>query len=212
MNSIKLPSEEICLPFQGNEPAFYQALLAEQRQAFNCLYLRVHNQFIPLACQKGGSYDEALDVLNDCLAIFLHKIRTGEFVFQADTRITSYLYRVCYNQWHNYIDKRQQRKEVSLDLNRPTSDKDDNDDDVYDDTISLLPDEQYDEQERLEWVTRLKKAISQLREDCQNMLHWFYVEELPLREIAARLGMTEDSAAVKRFKCAKYLRERYLKA
>ncbi|GAA4450188.1 hypothetical protein GCM10023189_10520 [Nibrella saemangeumensis] len=203
-------SVDVCQPFAGNEAAFYEALRAEQRQAFSCLYSRVHNQFVPLACQRGGSYDEALDIMNDCLAIFLQKVRSGEFVFQPDTKITSYLYRICYNQWHNYIDKRQQRREVSFDGNRNGAGGDDGDEEDSSGEPVPLADEAGDEEEQSEWVHRLNRAVALLREDCQKMLHWFYVEELSLREIGERLSMTEASAAVKRFKCAKYLRDRYL--
>lgn len=204
------PEADPCLPFIGNEAGLYNALRGEQRQAFSCLYLRVHNQFVPMACQKGGTYDEALDVLNDCLAIFLHKVRTGEYVYQPDTKITTYLYRVCYNQWHNYVDKRQQRREVALDAVRQSGDTAEEEETYERELAAVDPVEEEDE--KLLWVSRLNKAVAQLREDCQNMLHWFYVEELSLREIGQKLGMTEASAAVKRHKCAKYLRNRYLSA
>jgi len=57
-----------------------------------------------MACKKVGNYDETVDVLNDCLAIFLVKLRNGEYRFQESAKITTYAYRICYNQWHNYTD------------------------------------------------------------------------------------------------------------
>jgi RNA polymerase sigma factor (sigma-70 family) len=197
-----------CMPFRDNEKAFYTALRAEGHGAYSCLYLRLHNQFVPMACQRGCHYDEAVDVLNDCLAIFLVKVREGSYVFQENAKITTYLYRVCYNQLLNYIDKRQARQEVSFDaLRSPTRPNDDGDPppgERFD-----LADEPDIAPEQAEWVARLNKALAMLGDDCQRLLQWFYVDSLSLSLIAERLGITVESATVKRHRCAKYLRDRY---
>jgi RNA polymerase sigma factor (sigma-70 family) len=193
------------VPFSTNEAAFYEALKAEDRRAYAYLYQYVHDAFVPLAMQRGGSYDEALDVLNDCLAVFLQKVRDQSFTYQPNARITTYLYSVCFNQWHNYVDKRSKRREVpfdSLDIRgypiqpgeRP---------------IRQFTVDSDSYEEATEQLTRLTTAMSTLRDDCRNLLTWFYVNDCSLREIASRLNLTEASATVKRFKCAKYLRDRY---
>lgn len=217
-----------CANFENNDRLFYQALKAENDRAFSCLFLRMHNRFVPVACQRGGTYEEAVEVLNDSLAIFLRKVRLDEYTYQPTTKITTYLYSICYHHWLNYVNRRQQRGEVPLEWHY--SDDEENDDNelsVRQTTsgpfVAIVHGQEGNEQEKavpvneavdldtdtLEWTHRLNKAFSLLREDCQQVLKWFYQEELPLREIGQRLGMTEQSAAVKRFKCAKYLRDRY---
>ena len=67
----------------------------------------------------------------------------------------------------------------------------------------------YDEDERSWIFKKLDRAFHLLAEDCRKVLRWFYVEDRSLRDIAGELGMTEASATVKRFKCARYLKEKF---
>ncbi len=214
-----------CADYEESDWLFYQALKAENHRAYSCLFLQMHNRFVPLACQRGGTYEEAVEVMNDCLAIFLQKVRLDEYTYQPTTKITTYVYSICYRHWLTYVNRRQQRREVPLEWQRPNEEEDQHDlpirsinnspfvaiirgQDGADQAVPINEEPDLD-MDTLEWVLRLKKALSLLREDCQNMLRWFYQEEISLRDISGRLGMSEQSAAVKRFKCAKYLRDKY---
>lgn len=75
--------------------------------------------------------------------------------------------------------------------------------------MTKLSEEDHYEEDRSWIFGNLQRAFNQLAEDCQKVLSWFYIDELSLREIGLRLNLSEASATVKRFKCAKYLRQRF---
>ena len=237
-NQVSAGAEEPFAPFTNDELGFYQALKVGDNQAYRLLYLHMHNQFVPFACQHGGTYEEARDVLNDCLLIFLHKIRTGEYVFYQNdnqAKVTTYLLRICYNQWYNYVKKRSRRGELLLDWVLPEADADESDqespgrkepdspfvavsinEEGENETLSVEDRGEgggFDEIDRepLESTERLELALSKLSVDYQNFLRWFYLEKISLREISLRLGITEKFAAQKRLRCAKKLAEEYKK-
>jgi DNA-directed RNA polymerase specialized sigma24 family protein len=53
------------------------------------------------------------------------------------------------------------------------------------------------------------RSFAEVGEDCRTMLHCFYVEEKSLGECGARIGLQENSAKVKRFRCAQRMKALY---
>ncbi|MDF7821823.1 sigma-70 family RNA polymerase sigma factor [Runella sp. MFBS21] len=212
-----------------NEAQFYEDLQAERPEAFNHLYLQTYQKCLPFALSKGSSQDEAKDLLQECLAIFVEKIRNGTYAFRADTKITTYFYSIYINQWKKAFEHKTKRAEVRLQTQyeSPQDDAEETfkesisstpfrvtlqDEDGHQEDISL-PDmidlADYDDSER-SWIFRkLQRAMKLLSEDCQEVLTWFYIEDWSLKNIAQALNITEESATVKRFRCAKYLKEKF---
>jgi len=185
-----------CKRYRDSDLVFYNELLHEKREAFSCLYQQTYRQCIPYVLKRGSNQEQAEDLLQECLAIFVSKIRDGSYVYQEGTRITTYFHRIYINQWKKSLEQFTRRGEVKLDTAFSTN----------------LPDavsQAYDEEERSWIFKKLDRAFQLLAEDCRKVLKWFYVEDRSLREIAGELGMTEASATVKRFKCAKYLKEKF---
>ncbi|ACT91835.1 RNA polymerase sigma factor [Dyadobacter fermentans] len=214
--------QESCKRYRDSDRLFYEDLLQEKHEAYACLYQQTHQQCIPYVLNRGGDQQQAEDLLQECLAIFVVKIRDGSFVFQENTRITTYFYRIYINQWKKSFEQWSRRGEIRLERQFASDDGDDEGrsssfriSGLDDDGIAFeadLPEpllQDFDEDERSWNFRKLDRAFHLLAEDCRKMLKWFYVDERPLREIAADLGMTEASATVKRFKCAKYLREKF---
>lgn len=197
-----------CKAYQQSESGFYQALLSGANQAYSCLYLQTYRQCIPYVVDRGADPDDARDLLQECLAIFLGKIRDGSYVYQEGVRITTYFHRIYINQWKKSLENKSRRKEVPLEI-RIDQDDDENDNERPLARVSDPFAEPYDDDERSWIFKKLNRAFGLLAEDCRKMLNWFYVEDRSLREIAAELNMTENSAAVKRFKCAKYLKDKF---
>ncbi|OJV16187.1 MAG: RNA polymerase subunit sigma-24 [Dyadobacter sp. 50-39] len=218
--------QDSCKRYRDSDLVFYEELLHEKREAFLCLYQQTYQQCIPYVLKRGSDRDQAEDLLQECLAIFVSKVRDGSYAYQEGTRITTYFHRIYINQWKKSLEQLTRRGEVRLEA-RSTADNDD--DDAYKTASSSslhvtgtdeegiafrteLPEsvsQPYDEDER-NWIFRkLDRAFQLLAEDCRKMLRWFYVEDRSLRDIAGELGMTEASATVKRFKCAKYLKEKF---
>jgi RNA polymerase sigma factor (sigma-70 family) len=197
--------QDSCKRYRDSDLLFYEELLLEKHGAFSCLYLQTYRQCVPYAVKRGSSQEQAKDLLQECLAIFVSKIRDRSFVYQEGTRITTYFQSIYINQWKKSLDLAARRNEVSLE--GITSREDDRD--AFETGLEAMVLQEYDEDER-SWIFKeLDRAFQLLAEDCRKVLRWFYVEDRSLRDIAGELGMTEASATVKRFKCAKYLREKF---
>lgn len=212
--------------YQESESQFYQDLQKEHPNAFTFLYLQTYKLCLPYALNKGSNQEESEDLLQECLAIFVDKLRNGSYVFQEGAKITTYFYRIYVNQWKKCFDQKTKRGEVRLRINDDIKQEDDanfksssaplisifkgqeeeglilkiNEDLLFDD---------YDEEERTWIFKKLNRSFLLLAEDCQKVIQWFYVEDWTLKQIAEALKMTEASATVKRFKCAKYLKEKF---
>ncbi len=100
-----------CLDFdQQGHLAFYQALLADYKPAWECLYIRAARSFVPYARQRSAiSMDDALDMLQEGMAEFALNLKTGKFVFQ-EKPVAAYVFTICRNQWVSFLRKNNIRK------------------------------------------------------------------------------------------------------
>lgn len=220
--------DEYCKHYLDSDWLFYEDLVQEKNEAFTHLYRQTYQQCIPYVLKRGAEKHQAEDLLQECLAIFVTKIRDRSYVYQENTRITTYFHRIYINQWKKSLEQIGRRGEVRLesrfmgdDGQTEESYKDkttgntlrisgkDEDGNEFEAELPEAISRAFDEEER-SWIFRkLDRAFHLLAGDCQKVLKWFYVEDRSLRDIATALGMTEASATVKRFKCAKYLKEKF---
>ncbi|MGM9512604.1 RNA polymerase sigma factor [Larkinella sp. GY13] len=213
-----------CARFDQENLAFYQALLADQTQAWECLYIRSYRVFIPYASQRSSiSTDDALDILQDGLAEFALKLKNGKYVFQGKA-VTAYVFTVCRNRWVNFLKKNRIRK-----LDASTEAVSEEDEFVWNEpnpflstylenSGDFLPENENRENpaerdalwedSEADWEA-VGRAFAEVGEDCRAMLHCFYVEEKSLGECGSRIGLQENSAKVKRFRCAQRMKTLY---
>lgn len=204
-----MTNSTICQPYLGNELLFYQDLRKERAAAFQCLYVQTYQMCLPYAKGKGANQEEAEDLLQECLAIFIEKVRNGSYEFQENVKITTYFYRIYVNQWKKTVERKLKRGEVTLPWFEVAFSEDIEPNNKELDSLRISGEEAYDEEERTWIFMKLQKAMNLLKEDCRQVLTWFYVEDWSLRQIGDALGLTEASATVKRFKCATYLKKKF---
>ncbi|MBO0935280.1 sigma-70 family RNA polymerase sigma factor [Fibrella sp. HMF5335] len=213
-----------CLNVAQGNLAFYQALLADYKQAWECLYINVFRSFMPYARQRSAiSTDDALDILQEGMAEFAIKLKNGKYVFQ-EKPVAAYVFTVCRNRWVSYLRKNHIQKletmqddmaeetdspdsyestsqAVSIETGGDVSGREDSEASVADGG-SIWSDSEVD------WEA-VGRAFADVGADCQTMLHCFYVEEKSLGECGARIGLQENSAKVKRFRCAQRMKALY---
>lgn len=212
-----------CQRFEQENQVFYQALFSDNQSAWECLYIKAYRSFIPYARQRSLiSEDDALDILQDGLAEFAVKLKNGKYLFQGRP-VTAYVFTVCRNRWVSYLKKNPVWKgDTNLDIA-------DEDDDVLsingrseavtifssndgtnedeDETEIVGRDAIWDDNE-VDWEA-VNRSFTEVGDDCRTMLHCFYVEEKSLGECGARIGLQENSAKVKRFRCAQRMKALY---
>lgn len=214
-----------CLNFEQSSQEFYQALLADYKQAWECLYVSAFRSFVPYARQRSSiSADDALDILQEGLAEFALKLKNGKYVFQGKP-VAAYVFTVCRNRWVSFLRKNHIQKidsvdDVADDENDSFSDHESNanpfsfvlQDDVNqggDNEIRSADSDPIWEDNDVDWEA-VGRAFAEVSDDCRTMLHCFYVEEKSLGECGAKIGLQENSAKVKRFRCAQRMRALYM--
>lgn len=212
-----------CSGLPEDSAGFYRVLLDDSQRAWECLYLRAYRTFIPYACQRSAiSTDDALDLLQEGLAEFAVKLKSGKYTFQGSA-VTAYVFTVCRNRWVSFLKKKR-----LLRIELPAEDEADEADDSpapaaflseneaagdpadLDDERGTDPANQDSiwEDAEVDWEA-VNRAFSELSQDCRTMLQCFYVEEKPLGECAGRIGLQENSGKVKRFRCAQRMKTLY---
>ncbi len=209
---------------QGNLE-FYQALLADYKQAWECLYINAFRSFIPYARQRSAiSTDDALDILQEGLAEFAVKLKNGKYVFQ-EKPVAAYVFTVCRNRWVSYLRKNHIQKldPIQDDMAEETDSPDHYESASHSFSVEPAGDVGQEENSEagvsdggsiwgdseVDWEA-VGRAFAEVGDDCRTMLHCFYVEEKSLGECGARIGLQENSAKVKRFRCAQRMKGLYM--
>ncbi len=213
-----------CLSVEQSNLAFYQALLADYKQAWECLYINAFRSFVPYARQRSAiSTDDALDILQEGMAEFAVKLKNGKYVFQ-ERPVAAYVFTVCRNRWVSFLRKNHIQK---IDIVQGDMGEEDTPGsyESIGQSFSLASQDDLSQDESIDdnasdggsiWGTSevdwdaVGRAFTDVGDDCRTMLHCFYVEEKSLGECGSRIGLQENSAKVKRFRCAQRMKALYI--
>jgi RNA polymerase sigma-70 factor (ECF subfamily) len=111
-------------------------------------------------------------------------LRTWEIFKNGNPKIenvSAFLYQIARNLVTDFYRQKGKAQVISADLGRP----------IIDPRINL--EEKAKINSDLEII---RKAISELNEDYQNAIIWYYIDDLPIQEIANLLGRTEEATRV----------------
>lgn len=179
--------------FLGNR-SLYEALKSRNEQAYDSIYAELFGPFQYWVLRNNGSEMDAEDAFQKGLLNFLINLERGKYQFQEETKITSVVFEYCKKVWLTELQSARMRNRASLTqaLNLVDSS----------DVLQNL--------QRIETVNTVKRALQQLKDDCRQLVEWFYIDELSLREIAEKMNMKETSVKSKRYECAEKLKGFYL--
>ncbi len=164
---------------------------AGDRQALDKLYTIHYPSVLHMVTKNSGSNQEAEDLFQDAVLVLYDKAKSGDF--ELNCRLNTYIYSVCRRLW---------LKQLKL-KNR-------------------LPSESYLEGHSLEFVDldiqehleteaqfqKMKQALSQLGDPCQNILQDFYIRGMSMQQIGEKYGYTNaDNAKNQKYKCLQRLKK-----
>lgn len=181
------------LPIYATDRDLYDALSRREERAYQFLYAESLPSFQHWVLTNSGSVMDAEDAFQKGLLSFLLNVETGAYQFQPGTRVTTVVFEYCKRVWLTELKSARLRTRSTMP-------------DGFDaaDTTDIAKD-----LERIDVVAAVRQSLGQLKGDCKQLLEWFYVEELSLRDIAQRLGMKETSVKSKRYDCAEKLKAFY---
>jgi len=146
---------------------------------------RIYKETLPEVSKyikrNSGTFDDAKDVFQEGIIVVFKKVKKGEL--ELTTSFHNYLFSVCRNIWLKKLTKKG-RKTVDID-----------------ETFDLGFEENYDELflQSKKWALFHEK-FKQLAEECRKVLQMLF-DGVSGRDIASKMGYTEDYAKRKKYKC-----------
>lgn len=168
-----------------------QSLIQEDHVAYTCLYQRCKQICLLYAKTRTQLNQEVLkDLLQDAVTEFTIQLRDHQYTYQG-VPPEQYVKRIF---WYKCVDY--WRKHGHLE---PLPDDE-----------GLLENWQVDDSEeameRESMINRVLQSLVRLDENCLKLVRLFYYQNKPLSECGQELGITAESAKVKRFRCIEKLR------
>jgi RNA polymerase sigma-70 factor (ECF subfamily) len=159
------------------------------KKEFSKIYDKYVEKIFRFVFLKVNSKEVAEDLTSETF------LRTWEVFRQGNPKIenvSAFLYQTARNLITDYYRERGKAKIISPDLGPPIVD----------------PKQNLEKQAILNSETeRIRKALSQLNEDYQNAIIWYYLDEMPIQEVANLLDRTVPATRVLISRAIKALRE-----
>jgi RNA polymerase sigma factor (sigma-70 family) len=157
-------------------------------EALVTLYRRAEPQVRALVMRNSGGRDEAEEILQEALVILWERVRSGRYEHAA--RCETFLYATARNLWLRQLARR--RREMP---------------DLPDaDGVAAADPDPLESMIGAEQTRLIGSALTRLGEPCRSLLLLFYWEEVPMEEIAKRMGFANAATAKsKKYQCKKAL-------
>ena len=126
--------------------------------------------------------EDAEDILVEAVLNFREKAIAGNIEYL--TSIRSYLFSTCQNMWLYQYRKIKKSEERQSDLVRF----------FYDEWTNILG-SKYGEDPKIEMLDLVKKALSTLKEKCQQIIELFYLRNYSMEEIAEHMEFASANVA-----------------
>jgi RNA polymerase sigma factor (sigma-70 family) len=176
------------LQFLSTDARILDMLRRGDEEALVMLYRSNRKPVTAFVLRNNGTPDDAEDMLQEALAVLWERVRNGRFEYTA--KLDTFVFAIVKNMWMRRLFSK--RREVAS-AHPP--------EEIPDGAASPLDDMIRREESRM-----VKEALDELGEPCRHLLLMFYWEELPMEEIAARLGFANaETAKSKKYQCKKAL-------
>lgn len=187
INNMELSSENDLL----------QRIRTGNSDSIKFLYKKMYPVIANYIRLNGGSEDEARDVFQDAVVVLYQKLQDESFSLTC--KIQTFLYSVSRNLWLNEI----RSKSWFSPENEITDDKAE---------VTELENDDEDLQIRNN-ISQLNASLNRLGEPCASLIRMFYIENLSMNDIAAKMSYTNsDNAKNQKYKCLQRLKKLFFKA
>lgn len=177
-------------------PVFLKQLQNGENNAIKELYNIAFASCANMITNNSGSIEDARDIFQEALIVFIKNLQNPGFILTAQPK--TYLYAVCRNLWLNQLKKlKKTKKNISIDDSN--------------NFINIIQTDLTEEKKELEVKYELiSEILSQLNEDCKELLFSFYYKKMPLKEIALQMNYTSGFIKVKKKRCMDTLKKKVL--
>ncbi|MCR4853350.1 MAG: sigma-70 family RNA polymerase sigma factor [Prevotella sp.] len=165
------------------EKDLIEAFTNDRRAAGRCLYERYGGQLMAVCMRYMGGSDEARDVMQDSFVKILSQM--ARFEYRGEGSLAAWMKRITVNEALSHL---RTNHKMRL-LEEPHAD---------------IPDEEDTQPERVP-PNILQQMIGQLPAGYRTVLNLFVFEQIPHKEIARRLGITESTSGSQYLRAKKML-------
>jgi len=170
--------------------------LAELRKgspkAFEELYSRYFRMVEDMVFKFNGSTEDARDVFQEALFVFVKKLREPEFVLTS--KASTYIYAIARNLYLKKAGKA--TVEISMDHQQFS---------FFEEKETAESGMSHTEKDAM--LSMMNDKLGQLEEDCRSVITYSFYQGLSHAQIAGLTGYTEAFVKVKKFRCLEYLRK-----
>jgi RNA polymerase sigma factor (sigma-70 family) len=176
--------------FLTNDAKILDLIRKGDEEALVTLYDSNRRPIVTLVMRNNGSADDAEDVLQESLIVLWERVRAGKFEYKA--KLSTFIYATAKNLWSQRL--RRKGREIAGGL-----DPDGQENPDPSPLENLIASEQ---------AALVSEALGKIGEQCRKLLLLFYWDELPMDEIAVKLGFANaDTAKAKKYQCKKALED-----
>nr|HAD49812.1 sigma-70 family RNA polymerase sigma factor [Algoriphagus sp.] len=171
-----------------------EMILTKNRQnmAITLLYRQYYGVLENYILQNSGSSDDAADIIQEVMLIFVQMISEGKF--RAESSIKSFLYSICRNLWITELRKRKSSAARQ---------------EKYEESTEKVDSDVSESIAKTESLKYIMGLFQELGNKCKQILQLFYYEELPMKESCEKLDFSSEQVLRnKKYKCLKSLIEK----
>jgi len=154
-----------------------EMILTKNRQnmAITLLYRQYYGVLENYILQNSGSSDDAADIIQEVMLIFVQMISEGKF--RAESSIKSFLYSICRNLWITELRKRKSSAARQ---------------EKYEESTEKVDSDVSESIAKTESLKYIMGLFQELGNKCKQILQLFYYEELPMKEICEKLDFSSE--------------------
>jgi len=158
-----------------------------ESEAIKTIYRQVSKPVKNFVVTNSGTSEEAEDILQDAIIIFLNKVRLKELQ-QLTSKISTYIFAVARNNWLYTLRKKGRMPISELKI-------------ISDDPSNL------DEDSAI-YTQVLGKLMDLIKEPCKSIITTFYLDRLSIKQMAEKFGYKDENGMKKKKSlCMKTARE-----
>ncbi|MCP4440728.1 MAG: sigma-70 family RNA polymerase sigma factor [Aureispira sp.] len=185
-----------------NDPKNKLELLDQLRLGKSTAIKEVYKMAYPVCAKfitnNNGTTDDAKDLFQEVLVVFLKKLRLPDFVLTA--AIPTYMYAITRNLWLKQLRKHS-KKPIDLVLDEPES------------HVPLVQVDELEEKVLIEAKhEHISEVLATIKEDCQKLLVAFYFKKMSLKEIAKEMDYSDGFVKVKKKRCMDGFKKKVLES
>lgn len=166
----------------------------KEEQAFKYVYEKSFKSCASYILKNSGTKDDSRDIFQEAMVVLLSKVDNPKF--QLTAKVETYMYSVVRHLWLKKLEKK------GRDITNLTKEGDTPDTISIDFDWSLL--EENPQDQKLKVVLDILNNFD--KNDCKQVLRYYYFQKLSLKEIADIMGFSSAYAKKKKRNCLKYLR------